>query len=176
MIPTLSDKEILANLSKANNPNFPEYFAFYSSWFGGITTNPQLMLVPVDDHMVHRGDGVFEGMKAVKGSVYLMKEHLTRLSISADKIFLKLPFDMQHVKEVILATVKASGHQDVSIRVYLSRGPGNFTVSPYDSIATQLYVAVTKLIAPAPEKYSKGVILGKSSIPVKPNWMAQVKS
>lgn len=176
MIQVLSDKRLLENLSSVQNPNFEEYYAFYSSWFGGITTNPRLMLVPVDDHMVHRGDGVFEAMKAVKGKFYLMNEHLTRLAISADKIFLKLPFDMDHVKDVILATVKAADHEDVSIRVYLARGPGNFTVSPYDSIQTQLYVAVSKLNPPGPEKYSKGVILGKSCIPAKPKWMAQVKS
>ena len=35
----------------------------------GIVTDPKLMTVPVDDHLVHRGDGVFEAflMKAGPG-------------------------------------------------------------------------------------------------------------
>ena len=32
--------------------------AFYSSILGGITIEPALMTVPIDDHMVHRGHAV----------------------------------------------------------------------------------------------------------------------
>ena len=39
------------------------YFAMYSSVLDGIATDPALMLVPVDDHLVHRGDGIFEALK-----------------------------------------------------------------------------------------------------------------
>lgn len=39
----------------------PETFrAMYSSAFGGITTDPAAMVIPIDDHMVHRGHGVFD--------------------------------------------------------------------------------------------------------------------
>ena len=34
--------------------------AFYSSRLGGITTDPALMVVPMDDHLVHRGHAVFD--------------------------------------------------------------------------------------------------------------------
>ena len=36
------------------------YLAFYSSRLGGITTDPALMVVPMDDHLVHRGHAVFD--------------------------------------------------------------------------------------------------------------------
>ena len=32
----------------------------YSSVFGGITTNVACMVLPLDDHMVHRGHSVFD--------------------------------------------------------------------------------------------------------------------
>jgi 4-amino-4-deoxychorismate lyase len=39
----------------------PELFrAMYSSVIGGITTDPAAMVIPMDDHMVHRGHGVFD--------------------------------------------------------------------------------------------------------------------
>ena len=53
-----------------------DYHAMYSSVFGGITTDPKLMTIPVDDHLVHRGDGVFEAFKMVEGKVFLFDEHL----------------------------------------------------------------------------------------------------
>lgn len=36
------------------------YPAMYSSIYGGIILDPAMMVVPIDDHMVHRGHGVFD--------------------------------------------------------------------------------------------------------------------
>jgi branched-chain amino acid aminotransferase len=77
---------------------------------------------------------------------------------------------------VIIETLKVANRDDAIIRVFLSRGPGNFSVNPYDSVKSQFYVAITRLNSPAPEKYEQGVVIGKSSIPMKDSWMAQVKS
>ncbi len=175
-IPILNEKEIVAKLQTQKNPFFSEYYAFYSSWFGGIVKDPCMMLLPIDDHMVHRGDGVFEAMKAVARSVYLMDEHLHRLCNSAEKIALKLPVDIKKIKAIVLETLRAANQDNAIIRIFLSRGPGGFSVNPYDSIDTQLYVIITKLGAPPPEKYTAGTVIGKSHIPSKSSWMAQVKS
>lgn len=44
----------------------------YSSVFGGITTDPAAMVIPIDDHMVHRGHGVFDTAAIMDGSVILV--------------------------------------------------------------------------------------------------------
>ena len=36
------------------------YPAMYSSIYGGIILDPAMMVIPIDDHMVHRGHGVFD--------------------------------------------------------------------------------------------------------------------
>jgi 4-amino-4-deoxychorismate lyase len=41
----------------------------YSSIFGGITTDTSAMVIPLDDHMVHRGHGVFDTAAIVDGLV-----------------------------------------------------------------------------------------------------------
>ena len=43
------------------------YRAMYSSILGGIITDPALMLIPLDDHMVHRGHGVFDTALIIDG-------------------------------------------------------------------------------------------------------------
>jgi len=43
------------------------YRAMYSSIFGGITIDPTLMVIPIDDHMVHRGHGVFDTALIING-------------------------------------------------------------------------------------------------------------
>lgn len=176
MIPIINEAELASKLNERQNPYFKEYYAFYSSWFGGIITNPRYMLLPIDDHMVHRGDGVFEAMKAVNRSVYLMNEHMERLSNSAEAISLKTTTSMTDIKNIVLETLKAADKPDAMIRLYLSRGPGNFSVNPYDSVGAQLYVVVGKLTAPGDHQYQKGIHVGISSIPVKPDWLATIKS
>lgn len=175
-IPLLNDQQILEKIRVQENPFFKEYYAFYSSWFGGIVTNPRMMLLPIDDHMVHRGDGVFEAMKAVGRSVYLMDEHLQRLFISAEKIALISSIPLNDMKEIVLETLRVANQNEATIRIFLSRGPGNFSVNPYDSIKSQLYIVVTQLRPPSSEKYEHGVTIGKSDVPTKSSWMAQVKS
>lgn len=175
-IPILDESKVLAALALKQNPYFAEYHAFYSSWFGGIIKDPHWMLLPMDDHMVHRGDGVFEAMKAVNRRVYLMDPHLKRLKHSADRIDLKLPVTLDELKNIILATLQAANRDNAIVRLYLSRGPGNFSVNPYDSLGAQIYVVVADLKAPAETKYQQGVVIGQSHIPCKESWMAQVKS
>lgn len=46
-----------------------QYIAMYSSIYGGITTDPTAMVIPMDDHMVHRGHGVFDTAAIMDGSV-----------------------------------------------------------------------------------------------------------
>lgn len=42
----------------------------YSSIFGGITTDPAAMVIPIDDHIVHRGHGVFDTAAIMDGLAY----------------------------------------------------------------------------------------------------------
>lgn len=152
------------------------YAAMYSSWLGGIVKDPTLMLIPVDDHLVHRGDGVFEAMKCVSHRIFLMEEHIQRLIKSAQKISLELPFSVQDLREAIVQTVQASELSDSIIRLFLSRGPGTFSTNPYDSVGAQVYIIVTQL-KPLPEiKYTQGVQVGRSQIPPKEKWLAQIKT
>jgi 4-amino-4-deoxychorismate lyase len=174
--PIIDEANIFETLQKNKNPFFDEYYAFYSTWFGGIIKNPRMMLLPLDDHMVHRGDGVFEAIKVVNRSVYLFQEHLERLYLSAEKISLQPSLSLAQLREIVLETLRVADKNDAMIRIFLSRGPGNFSVSPYDSIASQFYVVIHKLSHPAAEKYEKGVAIGKSNVYFKPSWMAQIKS
>ncbi len=175
-ISILEETTLLHNIRQQKNPFHEKQYAFYSSWFGGILKDPTMMLLPIDDHMVHRGDGVFEAMKAVNRSVYLLEEHLQRLFRSAEKISIQSPFTAEEIKDIILQTLRVADRSDVTIRLFLSRGPGGFSTNPYDPSQAQLYIVITSLKIPAAEKYTAGVTLGKSAIPAKSSWMAQIKS
>src|SRR5262245_52485050 len=67
------------------------FAAFYSSQLGGIVTDPALMVIPFDDHMVHRGHGVFDTAAIVNGKVYDLEAHLDRFLRSAGLSRLTVP-------------------------------------------------------------------------------------
>lgn len=152
------------------------YKAFYSSYLGGVTTEPHHMVVPLDDHMVHRGDAVFEAVKFVDGHVYALERHLERLEISAGNIALALPGTRAERTQMILQTIKVSGLRSGLVRLYLARGPGGFTTNPFESIGTQTYCAITTSSSPSAEVYAKGVRTGVSKVQVKEGLFARTKT
>lgn len=55
--------------NRENHKGKQHFLAMYSSIFGGITTDPAAMVIPIDDHMVHRGHGVFDTAAIMDGLV-----------------------------------------------------------------------------------------------------------
>jgi hypothetical protein len=80
-------------------------------------TDPALMQVPLDDHMVHRGHAVFDTASLVDGRIYRMEPHLDRLFFSASRARIKLPFSRERMREVIEQTCSASGQTTASVRL-----------------------------------------------------------
>ena len=152
------------------------YFAMYSSVYGGVVTDPRLMLLPIDDHMVHRGDGVFEAFKAIDGNIYNLNAHLDRLINSARGIALDLPVALTELKRIIIQTALVASHPTCMIRIYVSRGPGGFGVNPYECPTAQLYVVITALGTPFMELHPEGARLCTSAIPAKSADMAIIKN
>ncbi len=175
-IPSLTVHQAVARLTGMRCEHQSSYLAMYSTWFGGIVTDPVLMLVPIDDHMVHRGDGIFEAFKCVQGSIYLLDAHLDRLQRSAELIDLPWPMGRSELQDAVTGTIRAAKTADVLVRLYISRGPGDFSPNPYASIGSQLYIVVTSLPTPDPALREKGCALALSGIPLKPGIFSTVKS
>jgi 4-amino-4-deoxychorismate lyase len=152
------------------------YLAMYSTWWDAVVIDPNLMMIPIDDHQVHRGDAVFEAMKAVHHKVYLFDEHLLRLERSMSQIDLTPPFSIKEIKQKVVETLNFTNDPACLIRLFVGRGPGSFTANPYDTIGSQLHIIITTLTPPAEDKVNSGVSLMTSKVKVKDSFMAQIKS
>ena len=172
----LTDTLFLEALKNRAVGSREQYKAFFSSFLGGITTEVHHMMVPMDDHMVHRGDAVFEAIKFTKGEVYAFERHIDRLEVSMQAIAMNPPTSRADLKETIFETVRASGLDTGLIRLFIARGPGGFTTNPFETIGTQIYCAITTMSAPALERYSRGVKTGASVTRVKDDFYARTKS
>jgi len=153
-----------------------QYYAMYSSVLGGIVTDPMLMVVPIDDHMVHRGDGVFETFKCLEGHLYNLDAHLARLERSAGRLEIEKPFSRADLRHLVTQTVRAGGRKDCTVRLFLSRGPGSLGVNPYDSPRAGLYIIATALPPSSVERHPGGATARTSRVPVKHPFFATIKS
>src|SRR5215467_3995702 len=53
---TLSPDDAIRKLREVVHSKAANFYAMYSSVLGAIVTDPAFMVLPLDDHMVHRGD------------------------------------------------------------------------------------------------------------------------
>ena len=163
----LSYQDIVDDLQWMRKEHHTKYLAMYSSWFGGILRDPPFMLVPVDDHLFHHGDGVSEILKLVPGGVYLLEKHLDRLERAADALALSWPVGKSELRNIVLETARAAETDWGCVHLFISRGPGDFSPSPAGSVGPQLYIVVTGLTPPSREGLDHGFRLGTSGLSVQ---------
>ncbi len=174
--PLLTSEEIVKRLGQAVHPNAANFFAMYSSLIEGIITDPALMVLPLDDHMVHRGHGVFDTATLVDGKLYQFDEHLGRFLKSARMARIPLPFAPDRLRQIILDTAAASRRIDASVRYWLSAGPGGFSLDLGECIKSSFYVMIFRQAGYPEEYYEKGIHVVTSTVPIKAPPFARVKS
>lgn len=153
-----------------------QYLAHYSSYWDGIITDPRFLLIPLDDHMVHRGDGVFEAFRSIKNNLYLLQEHLNRLKYSAQSINLQMSWTDLELKTLIHKLAEVANEPDLIFRLFVSRGSGSFGPNPYESPKSHLHVVACRFKPWPQEKYINGVTIGRSKMLQKPFPFLTIKS
>jgi 4-amino-4-deoxychorismate lyase len=172
----LTDREVLEQLRTLRNNQPVKYTAFYSSQLGGIVTDPALMVIPFDDHMVHRGHGIFDTAGIVNGRIYDLDAHLDRFLKSAERSKLKLPGSRAEMRDIIIKTTAASGRRDGSIRYWLSSGTGSLDLTPVAGADPGFFVMIFAGLV-YPEKWkTDGVRVMTTTYPIKPPLYAITKT
>src|SRR5687767_15670954 len=101
-LPVLDADQVLASLRSLRSRQPVKFSAFYSSQLGGIVTDPALMVLPFDDHMVHRGHGIFDTAALVAGRIYDLEAHLDRFLASAERSKLTLAGSRAEMRDIII--------------------------------------------------------------------------
>jgi len=169
-------RDFEAFLARTPPPHTEGFYAMYGSPWDAIVTDPACMCVPVDDHLVHRGDGVFETLLCEEGAVYNLGAHVERLRSSAEAIGLACPWSDAGLREVVVDTFSAAGKERALGRLLLGRGPGGFSVDPNESTGTSLYLVVYRAPAPFMEREPEGAKVMLSAVPPKSGGLARVKT
>jgi 4-amino-4-deoxychorismate lyase len=172
----LSAADVMAQLNRLRARQPVNYSAFYSSQLGGVVTDPALMVIPFDDHMVHRGHGIFDTAGLVNGKIYDLEAHLDRFLNSAERSKLRLPGSREEIRDIILKTTAASGRRDGSIRYWLSSGPGSLELSPAPGSEPGFFVMVFPGLSYPERWYTEGVRVMTTTYPIKPPLYAITKT
>ena len=175
-IQCLESTEWLARLSAAREALSDALYAMYSGLTGGITVDPALMMIPADDHLPQRGDGVFESLKCLNGRLYNAAAHLTRLELSCKGIGMEIPCPQTELLEIICAAIRAGGKRDCLIRILVSRGTENMGIDPKLCKGPVLYVVVYRYTARIENGKLKPARVALSTVPIKPPEYATIKT
>ena len=155
-------------------------YAMFSSYLGGVVTDPAVMTVPLDDHMVHRGHGVFDTCSLVNGRLYRLGIHIDRLLASASGARLQVPWSRDELIGMVADTAAASGARNGIVRYWLTAGPGGFSFMPAECEEPCFYCVVLDPMSfgaggfdPMRDGFREATV---RDTPMKPPLLAQIKS
>jgi branched-chain amino acid aminotransferase len=115
--------------------------------------------VSVFDHGLLYGDGVFEGIRAYNGRVFLLDEHIDRLYASATAIALKIPLSKAQMIRAVVATCQANRIRNGYIRLVVTRGVGELGLNPYLCRRPEVIIIAGAIQLYPVELYEKGLAI-----------------
>ena len=86
--------------------------------------------ISVFDHGFLYGDGIFETLRAYRGKLFRLDDHLNRLFASAEKISLSIPWDRGKLSDILAECLRKNALENAVLRITLSRGVGPQGLDP----------------------------------------------
>ncbi len=105
--------------------------------------------VSVFDYGFLYGDGLFETMRSYSGKIFALRQHLDRLSASANLLQLNIP-DSKTLRKWLYGTLERNQLSDAVIRLTITRGTGEKGFHPggCDKSTVVITARPNKLLAP----------------------------
>ena len=100
------------------------------------------------------GAGLFETMRAQKGVVFALDDHLDRLFYSAKKLGINTSYEKEYIHNAIYQVLEANELSDARLRLTLTAG--SMTIANEQREPT-LLITATRLMPYPPEFYQNGV-------------------
>ena len=132
-------------------------------WMDGKFVEEAEARVPVTDHGLLYGDGIFEGIRIISGRVFRLDHHLARLEFGARTLLLTLPYSIAEIRKVVEDTVRAFGKPEAYVRLLVTRGVGPLGVDPTTCPRASLICICTTIKLFSEEQRERGLEMITSS-------------
>ena len=133
-------------------------------WIDGRIVEGSQARIPVTDHGLLYGDGIFEGIRVYAGRVFRLGDHLRRFGTGARAIGLELPGGLDAMREIVLETARAYGAQDAYLRLVATRGDGALGVDPTTCSSPRVLCIAADVTLYPVEKLRHGIDLVTVSV------------
>ncbi|MCA1703643.1 MAG: branched-chain-amino-acid transaminase [Actinobacteria bacterium] len=120
--------------------------------------------LPVLDHGLLYGDGVFEGIRFYEREPFLLAEHLGRLRASARALALEMPWGDAEFEALCREAISRVGLKDGYIRLIVTRGVGALGVSPASCGRPSLTLIAAPLVLYPPDIVESGIRVITASV------------
>ena len=134
-------------------------------WMDGELVNQSEAKVSVYDHGLLYGDGIFEGIRAYNGKVFLCKEHIDRLYEGAHYVNLEIPISKEEMVKALNDTIKVNELTDAYIRLLVTRGTGDLGLDPRKCPKPTVIIIAASIALYPEELYQKGLDIITSAVP-----------
>jgi branched-chain amino acid aminotransferase len=114
-------------------------------WIDGRVVDADQARVPVTDHGLLYGDGIFEGIRIYSRSVFRLDDHMRRFGSGARAIGLELPVDLAGVAKIVLETARAFDEDEAYLRLVATRGEGSLGVDPTTCHAPRIFCIAAQI-------------------------------
>ncbi len=126
-------------------------------WLNGELVPKSQAKISVYDHGLLYGDGVFEGIRAYNGKVFMLDEHLDRLYESAKSIWLTIPLTKDELREAVLQTLRVNRLRNAYIRLVVTRGEGDLGLDPRKCSQPNIFIITDRIELFPEELYERGI-------------------
>ena len=134
------------------------------AWIDGAIVDASEARIPITDHGLLYGDGIFEGIRVFSGRVFRLDDHMARFRTGLSHIALDLPGGVEHARSIVLETVRAHGTQEAYVRLIATRGEGALGVDPSTCLHPRLLCLVDQIELYPDEKLATGLSMLTSSL------------
>ncbi len=128
-------------------------------WINGRLRPEQEAVLPVTDHGLLYGDGIFEGIRFYHRHPFRLAAHLQRLADSAAAIQLTLPCSQARLVEAVNEIIDAFPKENGYLRLMLTRGSGPLGLDPAACRQPNTILIASQLEMASPEQRREGIKL-----------------
>ncbi len=128
-----------------------------SVWINGELVPKSRAFVPLYDHGLLYGDGLFEGIRVYNNRVFKLDEHVTRLYASARALSIAMTVPPLALRAAVLQVCRANGHAQGYVRVTVTRGTGLGLDPAHMKTEANIYISCEQLALYPPEMYENGL-------------------
>jgi branched-chain amino acid aminotransferase len=128
-------------------------------WIDGRVVDGREAHIPVTDHGLLYGDGLFEGIRVYGRAVFRLSDHLRRFAAGAKAIGLELPGGLEAMEKVVLETARAYDSDEAYIRLVATRGSGELGVDPTSCGPPRVFCIADAIQMYSEEKLARGLDL-----------------